>query len=119
MGALDIIKVIMTDESLKMEIINTYDFLTPSQKFAIDSIAWETYYKLYNVTLECNLGLQYENVKAGKEELGDDFYKRAVEKTDKQMRGEFEKSLNDANISIARKAMEHIINEIHTSKQKT
>lgn len=118
MRALDIIKVIMTDEPLKMEIIDRYDLLTPSEKFKIDSIAWDAYYKLYNVRLECNLELQYENVKEGIEQLGDDFYARALKKTDEQMKDEFDKSLNNENISIARKAIEKIMNEIRASKQK-
>lgn len=118
MRALDIIKVLMPSEALKMEIINTYDFLTPSQKFEIDSIAWDTYYKLYNAKFDFNLELQNENVKAGKELVGDDFHARALRKTDIQMKDEFDKSLNNENIFIARKAMEKIMNEIRASKQK-
>lgn len=118
MEALDIIKTMPIDEKLKIEIINRYDFLNPSQKFAIDSMAWTTFYDIYNATLQSNLELQYQNVEAGKEHFGKDFYVRALKKTDKQMKDDFEKSLNEANISIARTTIEQIMNDIHTSKQK-
>lgn len=118
MKTLDIIKALLTDDKLKMEVINRYDFLTPSQKLKIDSIAWTTFFDLYKTTLKCNLDIQYENVKEGKDHFDADFYKRALKKTEKQIMEEFEESLNNANISIARKTIKQIMNEIKASKQK-
>jgi hypothetical protein len=118
MKALDIIKSMPIDEKFKIEIINRYDFLTPSQKFAIDSLAWTTFYDIYDATLQSNLELQYQNVKEGKDHFGEDFYARALKKTDKQMMDEFEKSLNEANISIAKITIKQIMDEINASKQE-
>jgi hypothetical protein len=118
MRALDIIKAMPIDEKLKLQIINRYDFLAPSQKLAVDYLAWTTFYDLYEETLNDNLGVQYQNVKKGTDNFGGDFYKRALEKTDHQMINELQESLTNANLSIARKAIEQIMNEIHASKKQ-
>jgi len=117
MKALDILKAMIPDEGLKMKIVNQYDDFSPSQKLAIDHLAWSTFYNLYNETLEENLGIQYQNVKKGTDKFGGDFYRRALEKTDNYMINEFQEALTKADISIARTAIEQIMQEIDASKK--
>lgn len=117
MKALDIIKAMPISEELKMQIVNRYDYLPPSEKLVIDHMAWSTFYNLYEETIDDNLGIQYNNVKKGTDHFGGDFYKRAADKSENQMLNDLEESLAKADLSIARKAMEQIMNEIHASKK--
>jgi hypothetical protein len=110
MKTLDIIK------ALPMDILNRYDYLKPEQKLSIDQLAWETYDSLYDEHLQENIALQYVDVKNGKEHFDDEFYKKALAKTDYEMMQDMEASVSQADLSIARKAMEQIMKEIHAAK---
>ena len=117
MTALDIIKALSTDEKLKLQLVNIYDYMKPEQRLSIDHLAWVTYDALYEERLRENLNIQYENVRKGLDHFGDDFYARALKKTDEEMTTELQESLSTADLSIARKAMEQIMKEIRAAKK--
>jgi hypothetical protein len=117
MNALGIIKSLPIAEEIKTKIINQYDSFTVSQKTAIDQLAWTTYDALYEERLKENLQIQYDNVKAGLGIVGEDFYKKALKKTDQEMTEDFEESVSKHDLSEARKAMEVIVREIQASKK--
>lgn len=105
-------------ENAKLQIVNRYAYLKPSERFAVDHMAWSFFYDMFDETLQDNLGVQYLNAKKGTDSFSKDFYHRAMEKTENQMLNELEELLSKADLSIARKAMEQIMNEIHASKGK-
>ncbi len=117
MNALDIIKALPIDEVVKTKILNNYDSFTVAQKSATDHLAWTTYDALYEERLRKNLGVQYDNVEQGGEKFGNDFYKRALKKTEREMTTEFKESVSKHDLSAARKAMEIIVREIQVAKK--
>lgn len=118
MTVTDIIKVLPMDNDLRMRILDTYDSMDPSRKYAITRASWKAYMMLYDEKLNENLELQLHAVTEGKEHLGEDFYARVLQKTEDQMTKELSKSVEAVNLATARKAMEIIVREIKASKKK-
>lgn len=112
----DIIKMLPIDETRKIQILNRYDSMDQYEKLSIDEMAWSAYFTLYDERLKENVGMQYDKVKNGKEPYGDDFYARALKKTDQEMKGEFEESAATVDLAAARRAMEQIVGEIRAAK---
>jgi hypothetical protein len=113
----EIIKILPMSEKQRMEILNTYDFMDVGERVMIDRLAWDTYYSLYTERLNTNLAEQKEKVEEGKEELGTDFYQRALKKTDQEMTGEMKEALGEADLASARQAVQRIIQEMQDAKK--
>lgn len=117
MKALDIIRSLPIKDDIKSKIVNNFDNFTPSQRSALERVAWLTYDALYENRLNENISRQYDDVKAGSEDLGGDFYKRALQKTDKEMTVDFKESISKHDLAEARKAMEFIVKEMQATKK--
>ncbi len=112
----DIIKMLPIEEKLKIQILNRYESMDQYEKLSIDEMAWNTYFSFYDERLKENLGQQYDRVKKGEEKFGDDFYARALKKTEQEMQAESQESTGTVDLAAARKAMEQIMAEITASK---
>lgn len=112
----DIIKILPLEESLRTGLIQSFDTLTPDQKYNIEKTLWDAYYAIYEITYQKNLRLAFERAKKNQEKLDADFNKRVIEQTENELQNETITVSQDVDLSAARKAMEVIIKEIHAAK---
>ncbi len=117
MKAIDIIKVLPLDEEVKTKVLEMYASFTPGQKISVDRLAWDAYFTMYDEKLKKNLGTGYEEIRKKEGKMEEDFYKNALEKTDKEMDTEFKESVSIHDLEAARKAMEVIVREIQAAKK--
>lgn len=116
MTAKDIIKMLPIDEKRKIQILNSYDYMDKYEKLSIDELAWTSYYELYNAGINANVDLILANVRKGEEELGDNVYARAMQKTEQELKGESTEAIGKMDLAAARVAMEQIVGEIRAAK---
>ncbi len=112
----DIIKILPIDEKRRLQILNSYDYMDIEERVMIDRLAWDAYYALYTERLNQNLAEQKEKVDEGKEEVGTDFYQRALKKTDQEMGGEMSEALGESDLAEARQAVQRIVQEMQDAK---
>jgi uncharacterized membrane protein YheB (UPF0754 family) len=112
----DIIKSLPMDETLKQQILNLYPFMESAQKHDVDRLAWNTYHTFYQQLLDENLQVQFDDAMHDKDQFGEDFYARALKKTDQQMNKDLSEALAQYDLTAARKAMEQIVTEIRAAK---
>lgn len=112
----DLIKFLPFDEPDRNELLKTYEYADKNQRFAINQLVWTAYFDLYNDTLRDNLAKEVDEAKFGEGKLDRDLYKRALQKTEQEMKLEIEKAITDTDLSAARKAMEQIMAEIRAAK---
>lgn len=117
MKAIDIIKALPLEEEVKTKVLEMYMSFTPGQKISVDKLAWDAYFLMYDEKLKKNLGTEYEEIRKRDEKMAEDFYKNALEKTDKEMNLEFKESVSEHDLEAARKAMELIVREIQAAKK--
>lgn len=114
----DAIKMLPIEEKLKIQILNSYDFLEPDQKLAISRLAWKTYFFLYEESLDENTELQLQKVRDGKGELGKEFFEDVLTETNKELTKKIDLSSQTTDLASARHAMQQIIDEIHAHKKQ-
>lgn len=115
----DIIKILPFDEQFKQELLSGFDNLDPDKKFNLEQKLWDTYDAFYELQLKKNMQLALMRARENQEKLDKDFYKRIREQTDKEMQSETVQSVEQVDLSTARKAMELIVKEIQASKKTT
>jgi hypothetical protein len=109
--AKDIIKMLPYRKEFKEDLLNTFDTLTPDQKFNIVQIVWDTYNALYQLKLEENTEIAMMEVADGKEGLDKDFYKRIKDKTAQDMKKEYTEVAATSDLSSAREELEKILKQ--------
>lgn len=112
----EIIKFLPIEEGDKNELLKMYEYGDADQKYRINELVWTGYFELYNDTLKDNINREMELVKEGKAEADKDLYKRALQKTEQEMKGEMAEGITETDLSAARQAMEQIMSEIRASK---
>jgi hypothetical protein len=112
----DVIKMLPLDDTLKMQVLNMYDYMEPAQKLTIEVIAWRSYDLMRQEKLDINLAKEFEAVDEGKSHFGKGFYSDVVKKTDQQEQKDFAETASTVDLAAARRAMEQIINEIRAAK---
>lgn len=117
MTTLDIIKTLPLDKDLRTRILQEYDLMVPDQKFSLERVVWKSYFMIFENKLEENLELASQEIREGNGKIGDDFYKRAVKKTEEQLKSRLDHENDNVDLTEARKAMEVIIKEIQASKK--
>jgi hypothetical protein len=113
----DVIKMLPIDEKLKIQVLNTYDYMEPGQKLMISRLAWKTYFFRYEGAIEKNTELQWEKVKEGKGKLGKEFYEDVLKETNHELTLKADHSLQSTDLAAARQAMQQIVDEIRASKK--
>lgn len=113
-----IIKILPFDEEYKTKLLNDFDSFDSDRKFNIEQALWDAYDNFFEIKLKENTALALLNVQKGLEEVDENFNKRIVEKTEKDMQEEAQKNVEQKDLDAARKAMEMIVREIRASKGK-
>ena len=112
----EVIKLLQIDEKVKMQILRMYDYMDDEQKLAVQRVAWNTYFAMFNQQLDKQLDTQFQEVIDGKEHFGDTYYEEAVTKTEKKMAHERQEAVTKTDLTAARQAMQQIVSEINSSK---
>ena len=112
----DIITLLPIDEQTKTEVLRLYDYMDSYQKLSVDELCWASYFDLYNERFRENISLQFAAVKEGNGEFGDDLTKRALAKTEQEMKESLQEALRTVDLSEARLAMQKIIKEVNDAK---
>lgn len=105
----DIIKVLPFDKEFQIELLNQYDGLPLDRKSSVAELLWETYDALYELKLDENLQLALLRAKDNQEKLDNNFYKRVVEKTDKEMESEVTETIAKLDLASTRQELKKII----------
>lgn len=113
----DIIKILPLEENEKQQMLNLYERGTKEQKIEIDVLAWTNYLEMYDETIDENFAEEVDQIKKGKGGPLDGLYPRVVEKAEKELNEETNKAITAADLTMARKAMKQIVDEIHAAKQ--
>src|SRR5436305_9565495 len=113
----DILKALPFEEKLKVDLLQSFDSFTPSQKFELEQIIENAYYGLYQSKLQDNIDSALKRAENNQEELGPDFYKRIREQTEKEMQEDLTKASQNVDLSAARAAMEKIVQEMKAAKK--
>lgn len=121
----DIIKLLPIEKNFKEELLAKFDTLNPDQKFAVERIVWQTYDEVCDGRINENLILAL--MKAGKNEeiFDENFYKRVVDKTNKEIDEEATKTITQFDLSHTRQGLAEMVgqatkqNSIKTSKPPT
>lgn len=116
MTTLDAIKLLPMDDEVKTQILNMYEYMEPAQRLSIETMAWEYYDMMLGQKLDANLDEQMDKVLKGEENLGKEYYAKAVKKTDIEMTKSLSSSATQTDLAAARKAMEQIMGEIRATK---
>lgn len=112
----DIIKILPFEDKFKISLLNEFDFIDSEHKFNIERILWDAFYAIYEITYQKNLRLAFERAKNNQEKLDEDFNKRVIEQTEKELQTEALDTVQKVDLEHARKAMEQIVQEIRASK---
>ncbi len=108
---LDIIKALPIDATLKADILENYlDKMDQTTKTVINDMAWKAYDHLFSIQLEENIALGMEDVKNGKDTLGNNFSGRMRVKTRQQMEHWiFESGKDEREIELVREKLKNIL----------
>lgn len=109
-SAREIIKALPFDEAFKKLMLDKYDSLDADQKYNTDCILWDAYDALYELKLNENLVLAFQQIKEGKERIDKEFYKRVREQTELDMQSEKVKLSTDVDLSQVRNQLQEILN---------
>lgn len=105
----DLIKVLPFDKEFKKELLESYENLNSDKKFNIQVMLWDTYDALFELKLEENLTIAFEEAKNNQERLDSDFYKRVRDLTMREMEQVSAEEIKAMDLDVARDKLEEII----------
>lgn len=115
--ALQILKALPLEEAYKTDILNRYpDKLRKNEKLALDELAWDVYDQFFKIELEKNIALGMEDIKSGKDTLGNNFMKRMRDATEKYMENWLNQKLEVDELEQVRNKLKSIV---QTSKRSS
>jgi hypothetical protein len=112
----NIIKILPFDRDFQLDLLNRFDSLEGDERYNTVQLLMEAYYMFYRFQLEENLGKALIRVRNGEIEIGENFYRKIREQTEKDMESNFEAKTADVDIAAIRAKLEAVINE---HKQQT
>jgi len=102
----DIIKTLPFASEFQKQLLEGFDSLDADKKFEIEQILWDSYDALFQIKLEENLELATIEAEVGNVALDQDFYKKAQEKTEKEMKSNFHEETKDMDLSAIREKLQ-------------
>lgn len=112
----DAIKLLPIDESLKLQILNTFDYMDNEQKMKISRIAWKTYDYLRQSQIDFNIEKQLDKVENGQAELGPVFGEEVLKQSEQDMKAHLSEKSGAVDLETARQAVQKIIREMEDAK---
>ena len=115
----DLIKILPFEKTYRERLFEKFDMLNPDQKSALSEILWKTYRELRKARIDENLQLAF--LKAGKnqENLDQSFYKRALEKTDKELGEEATKTVTQFDLTSTRHELAEMVGQATKNPKKS
>lgn len=107
----DLIKILPFDKEFKKELLENYETLDPDRKFNIQVMLWGTYDGLFDLKLEENLSIAFEEAKNNQEKLDSELYKRVRDLTADEMDRLTEDDIKALDLDIARDKLQEILSE--------
>ena len=114
----DALKVLPIDETLKLKILRTFDYMSPAQRLTIARLTWRIYDFMHTSRVDYAIEEQLAKALEGKEDIPLDkkFFGKVLEKVDQEMQKEVSESSKDIDLASARQAMHQIVREIQDAK---
>lgn len=106
---LDIIKMLPFEEDFKKDLVENFDKLTADQKFNIERIVWGGYDALYELKLQENLAIAFDEAGQNREKINSTLYERVRELTDNEMAHVGAEDIKSADLSEARDKLQEIV----------
>ena len=110
----DLIKVLPFDKEFKKELLENYETLDPDKKFNIQVMLWDTYDGLFDLKLEKNLTIAYEEAKNNQEKLDSELYQRVRDLTEDEMNRLTEEDIKALDLDVARDKLKAILYDKNT-----
>lgn len=110
-----LIQIFVRDADVRKQILDSFDTMSLDKKGYIVSTVWHQFNDTYKYYLQKNIDEGLDKL-AKKEDEPKDFYKKMVEKTDKEIETIFSQKTDEANLDEARRAMEVIIKQMQMAK---
>ncbi len=105
----EIIKMLPFEPDFKAKLLSELDTYDLDRKMQAVQLIWEAYDLMYEFALQKNLDEQIELAKEGKFDLNKEFYKKAVEKTDKEIKKLFYQETAQSDISAIREKLQGLV----------
>ena len=113
-----LIKFLPFSEEFKKEMLEKYDKLSLGQQSVITENIWNAYYDYFDIKLQENFDKEMAELEKKKLQPSVNFYRKLVDKTNKEIKDRLLKSGESSQLEEARVAMEKIVREIQASKGK-
>ena len=113
-----LIKFLPFSEEFKKEMLERYDKLSLGQQSVITEHIWNAYYDYFDIKLQENFDKEMAELEKKKLQPSVNFYRKLVDKTNKEIKDRLLKSGESSQLEEARKAMEKIVREIQASKRQ-
>ena len=105
----DIIKILPFDEKFKKELLESFDKLDVDRKNNIERLLWATYDALYNLKLQENLRIAFDEAGRNQEKLDKNFYSRVKKLTDDEMSQVGVQDIQAMDLDITREKLAGIV----------
>lgn len=106
----EIIKILPFEDKFKIDLINKLPTLTPDQKFVIEQVVWDFYDVVYEIRLQHNL--EEAILEQDTNQPSDpDLLKKMRDKTEEEMKKDFEVKTTQVDISAIRSKLQVLMNE--------
>jgi len=106
-----ILKLIAIDSKSANKLISDFQALDIDKKFLAERVIWDAYDELFNIRVEVNLQKAFEDVKNGKRELSNNFYKEIKEETENELEKEFLNKSTNTDLAAVREKLEKVIQQ--------
>lgn len=106
---LDVIKFLPFDENLKKDLIESYEGLDPEKKYNIGMMMWAAYNALFELKLERNLEIAFEEAMNNQEKLNAEFYDRVRDLTQNEMDQVTTEEIQALDLDITRQKLAEMI----------
>lgn len=105
----NIIKALPIEPALKQQVLEGWESMETSRKFALEQFIWDTYYALYQLRLQENLQQGMLRARENKETLDSSFYQRIQEQTEKDMEKEESVTQTQGELTQVREKLEALL----------
>ena len=105
----DLIKALPFKTDFKEDLLKSFDSLDEDKRFNIERILWDTYCALYDLKLQENLSIAFEEASRNQEKLDKDFYKRVNDLTEQEMNALTAEDIKATDLDMTREKLQDLI----------
>lgn len=105
------------DPAQKLDLLEKYDSLSKDEQIRITRIVWEALADYEELKIKENFEDGLSEAEKDKSGLDQDYYKKIVDKTEKEIDAKLAASQQAEDLTSVRKSMEQIVREINATKK--